>query len=401
MFRYSLNWASSWSDWQPYHDDNTTLTPQKWSGTKAQRWSGDHVAVQYWNRQLGSSSTVQQGDLSGTNPIPRRYPHFFIHGSFNEYGYDSGLANAMDQDQTGLWNFNFMTEWPSQFQANVWGSDMDGKPDLTRSFGDVDNDTVLELLSPVSLLKNVVNITDFPPSPHVAYRISVNDATLRYYLKPIGSQWSQLLIFIVLSVIPVLTGVFGVWTYLHVFYSVKVNRIGMSNKNNSMLPMSNLHLPQFSGLVPKSTLGRIMQMRHKTLTRSEDGLSRPLGTPLPSNKRTVLIATMEYDIDDWDIKIKIGGLGVMARTMSRNLEHQNLVWVIPCVGGVEYPMDQRAKDMNITILGVDHTVRVQYHHLRNITYVLLDAPMFRQQTSAEPYPKRMDDIESAIYYSAW
>ena len=46
-------------------------------------------------------------------------------------------------------------------------------------------------------------------------------------------------------------------------------------------------------------------------------------------------------------------------------------------------------------------VQVQYHRLRNITYVLLDAPIFRQQTKAEPYPARMDDLRSAIYYSAW
>ncbi len=46
-------------------------------------------------------------------------------------------------------------------------------------------------------------------------------------------------------------------------------------------------------------------------------------------------------------------------------------------------------------------VSVQYHTLRNITYVLLDAPVFRQQTKSEPYPARMDDMISAIYYSAW
>ena len=27
--------------------------------------------------------------------------------------------------------------------------------------------------------------------------------------------------------------------------------------------------------------------------------------------------------------------------------------------------------------------------------------MFRKQTKADPYPARMDDLESAIYYSAW
>lgn len=44
---------------------------------------------------------------------------------------------------------------------------------------------------------------------------------------------------------------------------------------------------------------------------------------------------------------------------------------------------------------------MQYHVVRNITYVLLDAPVFRKQSKSEPYPPRMDDVESAIYYSAW
>jgi alpha-1,3-glucan synthase len=34
---------------------------------------------------------------------------------------------------------------------------------------------------------------------------------------------------------------------------------------------------------------------------------------------------MEYDIQDWKVKVKIGGLGVMAQLMSQNLKHQNLI----------------------------------------------------------------------------
>ena len=57
--------------------------------------------------------------------------------------------------------------------------------------------------------------------------------------------------------------------------------------------------------------------------------------------------------------------------------------------------------MFVTILGNPYEVQVQYHQLNNITYVLLDAPVFRKQTKTEPYPPRMDDLDSAIYYSAW
>jgi len=91
----------------------------------------------------------------------------------------------------------------------------------------------------------------------------------------------------------------------------------------------------------------------------------------------------------------------MAQLMGKSLTHQDLIWVVPCVGGIDYPTDQPAEPMNITILGNPYEILVQYHVLRNITYVLLDAPIFRGQSKSEPYPPRMDDLDSAVYYSAW
>jgi alpha-1,3-glucan synthase len=81
--------------------------------------------------------------------------------------------------------------------------------------------------------------------------------------------------------------------------------------------------------------------------------------------------------------------------------HQDLIWVVPTVGGIDYPKDTPADPMDITIMGKPYQIGVQYHVLNNITYVILDAPIFRAQSKAEPYPERMDDMDSAIFYSAW
>lgn len=121
-------------------------------------------------------------------------------------------------------------------------------------------------------------------------------------------------------------------------------------------------------------------------------LAKPIDAQAVSSCLTILIATMEYQIDDWDIKIDIGGLGVMVQLMSKNLGHQDLVWVVPCISDIDYPKDRRAEPMTVTIFGTQYIVQVQYHQLRNITYVLLDAPVFRARTKAEPYPPMMDDI---------
>ena len=405
LFRYSTNWGSSWSNWQAYTGANTTVQPLEWLGTKEQEWTGEHVAVQYWGQMIGSSDHVQQGDLAGTNAIPRRYPHFFIHGAFNQYGYDSGLPSTMEQDKDGIWQFGFMDEWPSEFQANVWGTDENGQPDQTRAFGDVDNDTVLEMLSPVSLLANVVNITTFPESPYLAWRIFINDGDLRYYKIPFGSRAVQIIIFCLLASIPIITGIIGILTYLNVFYAVKFNEAGIRERHD-ILPLVVQQKLKLHRWVPDQVLNRLHLVDSTTAEALPNELvamnrPSPVGITAATPRRTVLIATMEYDIEDWDIKIKIGGLGVMAQLMGKNLGHQNLIWVVPCVGGIDYPIDERAEPMSITVLGSTYTIQVQYHVLRNITYVLLDAPVFRQQTKAEPYPPRMDDIDSAIYYSAW
>ena len=47
-FRYSLNWASTYSDWEEYTGKNTTLGPKTWNGTKRQGWDDEHVILQYW-----------------------------------------------------------------------------------------------------------------------------------------------------------------------------------------------------------------------------------------------------------------------------------------------------------------------------------------------------------------
>lgn len=100
----------------------------------------------------------------------------------------------MRQDREGIWKFDFMTEWPSVFQLNAWGINPDGTPDLTRVFGDPDMDGILDRLSPVSLLENIVNVTDYPPPPCVAYQIAAHDGSLRYTLTPIGLRRNQMII---------------------------------------------------------------------------------------------------------------------------------------------------------------------------------------------------------------
>ncbi|KAF2220931.1 hypothetical protein BDZ85DRAFT_297645 [Elsinoe ampelina] len=406
LWRYTLTWGAIWSDWLPYTGGNSSLPAQTWTGTSRQNWDGDHVKVQYWSRMTGSSSHIQEGDVAGSTIPTRRFPRLFLHGSWNQYGYDAGIANEMAHADNGTWTYDFLTEWPSQFQVNVWGMTEDGLPDVSAAYGDVDNDTVLDRISPVSLQPNVVNVTDLPPSPFLAWRIVVTDGDLRYFLEAVGSRWRQLAMFVLLAVVPLVLGLVGVWAYQRMFYQVKFNLTGLVNEKETLPAAIRKHFSMVSvkekPTTEETTSGpspvdddSMVSPRHSVEA------TMAAGSALASKRRTVLIATMEYDISDWNIKIKIGGLGVMAQLMGKHLAHEDIVWVVPCCGGIDYPTDTPGLPVTVTILGKQYDVQVQYHKLDNITYMLLDAPVFRQQTSKEPYPARMDDHESAIYYSAW
>lgn len=413
-WRYTLDFGSSYSDWMPYKGGNEPIPPKNWTGAKSQAWDGDHIMVQYWNKITGSSDHFQHGDTGRESLPPRRFPHFWVQGSFNQFGYDSGYRSQMRMNnKNGRWEYDFMAEWPAQLQLNAWGVNPDGRPDQTQVYGDIDGDGVLDRIPPTSLLTNFINFSNPPPSPHVAYRLSLDDGSLRFYATPVGSWRAQLAIFLLLGLIPLATAIAAVWMYLKAFYQIKFNMFGISEKK-PILPLSILNRSQSlygtrssnsPGSESKGSLRwpPILLPIAKLLNHSSAAVpgKQALNADAGDVRRTVLIATMEYDIEDWGIKIKIGGLGVMAQLMGKNLGHQNLIWVVPCVGGVDYPEDQRADPMEVIIFGNAFQIQVQYHVLRNITYVLLDAPVFRAQSKSEPYPARMDDLDSAIYYSAW
>ncbi|KAE8377625.1 hypothetical protein BDV26DRAFT_304829 [Aspergillus bertholletiae] len=391
-YRYSTNFGSSFSEWKDYHGGNNTIDELPWSGTDKQKWQGKHVRVEYWNKLTGSSDYAQEGD-SGYDR-PRRFPHLFFNGPFNQYGYDAGLDNVVAQDSDGLWKFRFMAEFPAQGQFNVWGMNPDGQPDQSYVFGDIDNDGVLDRMPPSSLSSTVVNITDIPPSPYLAWNLGVDDGTLRIHLLPTGSRTIQMVVYFLLWFVPLVTAIACVYAFVKSFYQVKFNQVGVSEKK-SILPLA------FRRKLKPDGNGGSINPFMRLANKSGFLQSTPAFGTGASRRRTTLIATMEYDIEDWAIKIKIGGLGVMAQLMGKHLGQQDLIWVVPCVGGVDYPVDQPAEPMFVTVLGNSYEVKVQYHVLNNIKYVLLDAPVFRQQTKSEPYPARMDDLDSAIYYSAW
>lgn len=94
-WKYSFDFGSSYSHWMPYNESDVLVPAKNWTGTKSQAWEGEHIIVQYWNRATGSSNHYQYGDVGWDKKPPRRFPHMYVEGDFNLYGYDSGYRNQM------------------------------------------------------------------------------------------------------------------------------------------------------------------------------------------------------------------------------------------------------------------------------------------------------------------
>jgi len=410
LVRYSTNWGSSYSAWQPYTGGKMVLKKQSWSGAKYQEWEGEHVIMNYWSKATGSSDHVQHGDLARENEPPRRWPHVFVEGVFNQWGFDLGIKNQMSQNAQGEWTYDLFTEWPTNVSVNVWGINPDGQPDKSAAYGDIDRDGVLDWVWPNSIADNFVNISAMPTNGKIGYRMVVNDGNMSYSLEPHGSSAVQLVVLILLVVIPFVTAIIGVKVFIGAFYKIKFNRIGLETKT-ALLSWQASALSLLGLRRTSKKFGYEKQPTHTPLElhtpgntsdtpAPNDALAVATGSP---NRRTVLIATAEYEIEDYAVKIKIGGLGVMASLMGKSLGHQNLIWVVPCVGGVDYPFEDEshADPMQISMMNQLYFVETHVHVSNNITYVLLDSPIFRKRTKAEPYPERMDDLDSGLYYSAW
>lgn len=325
LIRYSTNWASSWSDWQPYSDDEMVIHHLPWSGTKLQAWTGDHVMLQYWSKSSGSSHHMQHGDLSSS--VERRWPHASVQGVWNQWGYDIGLKNKMMLTGNSSWTFDLYGEFPNDILINVWGMNPDGNPDKTAAFGDIDRDGVLDLLDPTTIARNVINVST-SPTHGIGYRITVNDGNYSFKLTNVGSVMLQATVALMLCLFPIGTGVLGACSFAGVFYAVKLNKRGTAN-----LPARR----NFDRLLRIQGAVRSKFWRTSKTDSSEIPTSSHFRVSTGSYGKSVLIATIEYEIPDWSVNVKIGGLGAMASLMAKTNEAKKLFWVVPCFGDIKYP----------------------------------------------------------------
>jgi alpha-1,3-glucan synthase len=336
-----------------------------------------------WSQAALSVSAVVHADHDYSG-MQRRVPQFLARGPFNNWGFDQGIPSLMTQNADGQWELEIMANWPAFVQLNVWGFD-------DFYYGDTDGDGVLDRLPPNTDAPNYLNMSA-PPHPHLAWSLIVDDSTMTWTLQPRGQSSVGAIMYSLLLSIPLITGTLAVVIFMWSFYGIRVNKYGAKAQKD--------HSKYFPILGNKSATDLKEPISEKFFGHKHN--HEIIGWPEDKNKRRkVLIATLEYEIIDWKLKVKIGGLGVMSSLMGKAMTDVDLVWVVPKVKDVEYPAGEPAEPIEVIIFGEPYLIEVETHVLDNITYVILDSPVFRAQTKSDPYPARMDDLSSAIFYSTW
>lgn len=387
MLRYSGTFGRSWSNWTNW--ENVTVIPSSVFSNISNFWVGQHVMFQYWSQATASASIVVHADLNFDTQ--RRVPQFLARGPYNSWGYDQGLPSLMNHVGNGQWELEIMAQWPTYLQLNVFGYD-------DYYYGDVDGDGVLDRLPPNSVAANYLNMSA-PPWPALSWQLTVDDQTLEWSLEPRGQAFLGAIMFALLSSIPLITGVVAAAIFMWSFYGIRHNRYGAKSKGGA-----SKYLPILGSLGNRSAAdfrdGGHTPIGEKLFGRHASG--EIIGWPEHKEKRRkVLISTLEYEIFDWKTKVKIGGLGVMSSLMGKAMSDVDLIWIVPKVKDIEYPPGDPAEPIEVIIFGEPYLIEVETHVLDNITWVILDSPVFRAQTKSDPYPPRMDDLSSAIFYSTW
>ncbi|KAI8902926.1 hypothetical protein BC833DRAFT_571187 [Globomyces pollinis-pini] len=335
------------------------------------RYAENQPNKKYFNSISGSSAYKSHGMLDQKTGIAidsdsmSRYPCLHIKSLFNKFGNDiTQISNMVFSRTKKVWEFEVFEDFPANITVDIWN-------DGVHLFGDIDNDGVLDRLPPTAQDSNALRLT-VPPTGYSGWLLNIDDKSLKWTVKPIGSDLKNMLNIILISAIPIFTGILAVVFYKFAFYFIYVNREGrfQSSQKSPKTPV----VPITNGLADIESNSN----------------------PHP----TILVATLEYDIPEWKIKVRIGGLGVIASLMGVNLQGR-LVWVVPMVGDIEYPVPENMMQIPILICQQLVIINAFVFSTRNVTYYLLESPIFRKQTSLNPYPARMNNVESACFYSCW
>ncbi|KAJ3211621.1 Cell wall alpha-1,3-glucan synthase ags1 [Entophlyctis luteolus] len=322
------------------------------------------VAVKYWSSLTGSSAHLvytEYGTSAGMRPLFGS--SIQLRGQFNEYGDDQYVLSYM-QYSSGTWTFPVI---PNDTSVELFFA-VDGFSE----YGDFDLNGILDKQVSTSLSQYTITIPA-PSAGYVGWLIVLNDTSRSYKLYPQTTVVEMIIYYVLFFFLPITFGTLAFYLY-KVYYKVKF--VSGSSTSFPEIALKSLNLA--TNAFDKDIV--------------DDG-----------RRLKVLMGTLEYKIPAWNIKVQIGGLGVMANVFADHYgKSADIIWVIPTVGDVNFPKAEEQNPIPVTIFDKVLMVQVsKYLRFDGVTYYICDCELFRMNTKADPYPTRMDDADSIAFYSAW
>ncbi|KIK62214.1 glycosyltransferase family 5 protein [Collybiopsis luxurians FD-317 M1] len=267
----------------------------------------------YWSEATLTAENIAHADWDYSG-LPCCVHQFLARGVFNQWGNDRRIDSQFKfvLNLDAKWELKIMTSWPSDVQLNV--------NILDYYCSDMDSDGILDWLPPNTEAPNYVNM-------------SADDLTLMWTLQPCGKTSISMVIYGLLVSILLITATLAVSVFMLTFYSIEHNKYGIVKLS---------YLPVFL-LCKRSSLSMDLDMElalvDQKLTVHRETTEEVIGwLEKKPKQRMVLIAMLEYEIMDWNLKVKIGGLGVMLSSMDKAATDVDLIWVMPKVKDSDYPL---------------------------------------------------------------
>lgn len=145
-----------------------------------------------------------------------------------------------------------------------------------------------------------------PPYPYLGWTFRINDQNGKWWLTPRGGIGRSITVFACFALLPILGAFISIGTFKFTFYAIKVNTHGMATqgfrqwKSRALTESFDIfaNMNRYEKDAKSGTAGRSNQKDATTqemYTRSATGLA---------DRRKVLIATLEYEILGWDVKVR-------------------------------------------------------------------------------------------------
>lgn len=148
---------------------------------------------------------------------------------------------------------------------------------------------------------NFFNLT-IPPYPYLGWTFRINDQNGKWWLTPRGHVRRSIIVFAIFGLLPLFGAFASVAIFRATFYAIKVNTHGLDPRGFRWWKRMALEL-KMALFVTKISAGDYLShgMRRDCDPIPELHRNTPESTDLC---RKVLIATLEYEILGWEVKVR-------------------------------------------------------------------------------------------------